>query len=323
MKALLFKNPFQPVSVHDVPTPTAKEGEVLVKLAAAAMNHRDNWMTKGLYPNLTRNVIAGSCGAGWVGEREVILSPNVDWGNNPNYPNHNTYTILGMPVNGTFAEYIAVKEDRLADKPPHLSLEEAAALPLAGLTAYRALFTKARATKESKVLINGVGGGVALFAFQFALAIGAEVYVTSSSDAKIQKAIGMGAKGGVNYKKEKWSKTFSKQFGGVDVVIDSAGGEGFNWLLNVCNPQARIAIYGGTRGKSVFSPQILFFREIELYGSTMGSDQEFSDMVAFVNEHQIKPVIDSIFSLSDSEAAYQRMRQGKQFGKIVFRITGE
>lgn len=320
MKALVFKEPFQPIGLHDYEKPTPKEGEVLVKLAAAAMNHRDNWMTKGLYPKLTANVIPGSCGAGWVGEREVILNPNVDWGDNPNYPNHKTYTILGMPVNGTFAEYIAVKADRLADKPPHLSLEEAAALPLAGLTAYRALFTKARATKQSKVLINGVGGGVALFAFQFALAIGAEVYVTSGSQAKIEKAIDMGAKGGVSYKEEKWHKKFRKQFGGVDVVIDSAGGKGFDGLLRVCNPLARIAVYGGTLGKSLFSPQTLFFREIEIVGSTMGSDQEFHDMVAFVNEHQIKPVVDSIYDLSDSQAAYERMRQGKQFGKIVFRI---
>ena len=320
MKALLFKAPFQPVHVHEVKKPTPKEGEVLVKLAAAAMNHRDNWMTKGLYPNLTANVIAGSCGSGWVGEREVILNPNVDWGDNPNYPNHKTYTILGMPVNGTFAEYIAVKEDRLADKPAHLSLEEAAALPLAGLTAYRALFTKARASKESKVLINGVGGGVALFAFQFALAIGAEVYVTSGSQAKIDQAIKMGAKGGVSYKEKKWSRIFKKQFGRVDVVIDSAGGKGFDELLKVCNPQARIAVYGGTLGQSAISPQILFFQELEIYGSTMGSDQEFRDMVAFVNKHQIKPVVDSIHKLSGSESAYERMQQGKQFGKIVFRI---
>lgn len=320
MKALVFKEPFQPISLQDVEKPTAKEGEVLVKLKAAAMNHRDNWMTKGLYPNLTANIIPGSCGAGWVGEREVILNPNVDWGDNPSYPNHKTYTILGMPLNGTFAEYLAVNEDRLADKPPHLSLEEAAALPLAGLTAYRALFTKARATSQSKVLINGVGGGVALFAFQFALAIGAQVYVTSSSEAKIQKAIEMGAKGGISYKEEKWNRKFKKQFGGVDVVIDSAGGKGFEALLRVCNPQARIAVYGGTLGNSLFNPQLLFFREIEIVGSTMGSDQEFRDMVAFVNKHQIKPIVDSIYDLSDSEAAYERMRQGKQFGKIVFRI---
>lgn len=320
MKALLFKEPFQPISLQEVEKPIPKEGEVLVNLAAAAMNHRDNWMTKGLYPNLINNVIPGSCGAGWVGKREVILNPNVDWGDNPNYPNNKTYTILGMPVHGTFAEYIAVKEDRLADKPPHLSLEEAAALPLAGLTAYRALFTKARATSQSKVLINGVGGGVAMFAFQFALAIGAEVYVTSGSPIKIDRAIEMGAKGGISYKEEKWSRTFKKQFGGVDVIIDSAGGKGFDSLLKVCNPQARIAVYGGTLGKSVMSPQILFFQELEIYGSTMGSDQEFRDMINFVNKHKIKPVVDSIHKLSDSETAYERMRQGKQFGKIVFRI---
>ena len=194
---------------------------------------------------------------------------------------------------------ITVNPDRLHDKPAHLSFEEASALPLAGMTAYRALFTKGRASKETKVLINGVGGGVALFAFQFAIAIGAEVFVTSSSEEKINKAIELGAKGGINYKIEKWSKQFMKEFGRVDVVIDSAGGDGFAQLARICKPLARIAVYGGTRGMSAFSPQDLFFKELEIMGSTMGNDQEFGQMVELVNTHQIKPVVDSVFGLAD------------------------
>ena len=322
MKALVFKAPQQPLSVNDMPKPLPGEAEVLVQLHAASLNHRDVWMTKGLYPNLIPNVIPGSCGAGKLGDRIVIINPNVNWGDDPRYPDHRQYTILGMPVNGTFAEYIAVKKDRVVDAPTHLSMEEAAALPLAGLTAYRALFGRAAATPKDKVLISGVGGGVALMACQFAIAIGCEVYVTSGSNEKIQRAIDLGAKGGVNYRDEKWYKHFIKTYGGVDVVIDSAGGPGFANLLGACNPRARVAIYGGTRGKTVFSPQVVFWKELEIYGSTMGSDEEFRDMVALVDQYQIKPVIDRIFDLSEAAAACKRMEEGKQFGKIVFRING-
>ena len=321
MKALVFKGANLPMSYGEVADPIPESDEVVVELKAAAMNHRDNWMTMGLYPKLTPDVITGSCGAGTINGRDVIINPNINWGDNPDYPNHKTYDILGMPINGTFAEKIAVNPDRLHDKPSHLSWEEAAAIPLAGLTAYRALFTKGRATKDSKVLINGVGGGVALFAFQFAVAIGADVFVTSGSEEKIQRAVDLGGKGGVSYREEKWSKRFAKEFGRVDVVIDSAGGDGFAQLARVCNPQARIAVYGGTRGMSHLSPQDLFFKELEIMGSTMGSDQEFGQMVELINTHQIKPVVDSVFGLDEHEAAFGRMRAGKQFGKIVFRIA--
>ena len=319
MKALVFTQPNQPIDLQEKEVPSPKDNEVLVHLQASALNHRDVWMTKGLYPNLTPGVTLGSCGAGMSGDRAVIINPNVNWGKNPDYPDHTKYSILGMPVNGTFAEYITVNQDRLADKPEHLSMIEAAALPLAGLTAYRALFGRARAKKGDKVLINGVGGGVALFACQFAIAAGAEVYVTSSSDEKIQKAIALGAKGGANYKMDNWHKQFGKDHGGVDVVIDSAGGDGFETLSKICNPRARIAIYGGTRGKSVINPQLFFWKELELYGSTMGNDQEFQDMVALVNEHKIKPVIDQVFDFSEASAAFEKMEKGQQFGKIVFR----
>ncbi|MEM9774233.1 MAG: zinc-binding dehydrogenase [Chloroflexota bacterium] len=320
MKALVFKAPKQPLAYEDVSSPTPNNDEVVVDLRAASMNHRDNWMTMGLYPKLTANVISGSCGAGTVNDREVIINPNINWGNDLNYPNQKTYDILGMPINGTFAEQIAVNPDRLVDKPAHLSFEEAAAIPLAGLTAYRALFTKGKATAKTKVLINGIGGGVALFAFQFAVALGANVFVTSSSAEKIAKAVKLGAKGGSNYNDDRWHKQFMKDYGRVDVVIDSAGGEGFASLLKICNPLARIAVYGGTRGLSLLSPQDLFFKEIEISGSTMGNDQEFVNMVNFVNEHKIRPVIDSVFPLADYQKGYDRMQKGEQFGKIVFKI---
>lgn len=321
MKALVFKEAHQPIALEEVTTPTAKAGEVIVDISTASLNHRDVWMTKGLYPKLTPNVIPGSCGAGMVAQRAVIINPNINWGDDLSYPDHSTYDILGMPTNGTFAEQIAVSTDRLFDKPAHLSMAEAAAIPLAGLTAYRALFTKARAAANDTVLISGIGGGVALFACQFAIAIGAKVYVTSSSQEKIEQAIALGAAGGINYTQAKWPKKFGADFGGADVVIDSAGGEGFENLLRVCNPQARVAVYGGTRGKSLISPQALFFKEIELYGTTMGNDQEFTDMIALVDKHKIRPVIDSVYPLADAQAAYEKISNGQQFGKIILQVA--
>ncbi|MGH1357340.1 MAG: zinc-binding dehydrogenase [Burkholderiaceae bacterium] len=320
MNALIYKAKNAPLAYEHYELPAPQAGEVTVNLKAAALNHRDNWITKGMYPGIQENIILGSDGAGELDGREVILNPNIGWGDNQSFPAP-TYHMLGMPTHGTFAEQIIVAADRAVDKPAHLSMTEAAALPLAGLTAYRVLFSRCAAKPGEKVLISGIGGGVALFACQFAIAAGAEVYVTSSSPEKIAQAVAMGAKGGANYREEDWAKRFKKEVGGFDVIIDSAGGAGFADLVKLTNKGARIGLYGGTRGnwKDV-SPQIVFFNQIDILGSTMGSDQDFADMVAFVSKHKIKPVVDATFSLSDGNAAIARMNQGEQFGKIVLTI---
>ncbi len=321
MRAVVFEEAKKPITVSDIAAPVASADQVLVTLEAASLNHRDIWMTYGAYPGLRAGVTAGSCGAGVVDGRAVIINPNCNWGNNPAYPDHEHYSILGMPVDGTFAEQIAVSADRLADKPSHLTMAEAAALPLAGLTAYRALFGKARTARDDRVLISGVGGGVALFACQFAIAAGCEVFVTSGDDEKIEQAVTLGAKGGANYREEKWAKSFLKKHGGVDVVIDSAGGKGFDELTKIMNPLGRLAMYGGTRGHATFSPQALFWKELQFFGSTMGSDEEFAKMVSFVAEHKIVPVVDSRYTLDEAAAAYERMDKGQQFGKIILEIS--
>ncbi|MEL6718735.1 MAG: zinc-binding dehydrogenase [Bacteroidota bacterium] len=320
MNALVLTEEKQLPNYIQIDKPTPKAGEVLVKIEAAALNHRDVWITKGLYPNIHVPTILGSDGAGRVGERKVIINPNIDWGDTEAVQTL-YYQILGMPENGTFAEYITVKEDRIHDMPEHLSIEEAAALPLAGLTAFRAAFTKCQIKKGDKVLISGVGGGVALFACQFAIAAGAEVYVTSSSEEKIQKAIDLGAKGGFLYTEETWIKQLRKEIGGVDAIIDSAAGDGFANFLKICNPAARICFYGGTRGKiNNLNPQLMFWKQVSIFGSTMGSDKEFAEMVAFVGKHKIKPVIDKIYDLKDGAEAVKRMSAGQQFGKLVLRV---
>ncbi len=320
MQALGVLAADQGVQIFEAPQPTAPAGEVMVDIAAAALNHRDVWITKGQYPGIKYPTILGSDGAGRIGDREVIINPSFDWGDNPAVQSAE-YHILGLPRDGTFAEQVVVPADKVYDKPAHLTMPQAAALPLAGLTAYRALFTRAQVRAGERVLISGVGGGVALFACQFALAAGAEVYVTSSSEEKIAKAVALGAQGGANYRTEDWAKTLGKETGGFDVIIDSAGGDGFKNLIRLCRPGARIAFYGGTRGKfPALSPQVLFWKQVSILGSTMGNDAEFAAMVDLVREKEIVPVVDSTYALADGQAAFDRMDQGLQFGKIILTV---
>ena len=319
MKALVLNEVGQALEYKEVPSPIEKDDLIVVKVTAGALNHRDVWITKGMYPGIKPNIIMGSDGVGIYNDREVIINPNHDWGDNPKVQG-NDYHILGLPTNGTFAEEVLVHKSKIRPKPRHLSSEEAAALPLGGMTAYRALFTKCQLKKGERVLISGVGGGVALFAFQFAVATGAEVWVTSGAEWKIDKAMKMGAAGGINYKNADW-KGFAKKTGGFDVIIDSAGGDGFADLVKLANPGGRICFYGGTRGKiTSLNPQLIFWKQLSIFGSTMGTDEEFMDMIDFVDEHGIVPVIDSVYHIKDGNDAFMRMDKGLQFGKIVLRV---
>lgn len=319
MKSLVFTEYKAPLSYQDSIEPIAKEGQKLIKMQAAAFNRRDFWITLGLYPGIVPNCILGSDGVGEVDEKQYIINPNVAWGNG-DLPGKN-YTILGMPVNGTFAEYIAVDADRLVEKPAHLTTEQAAALPLGGLTAYHAVFGKCQLKKGERIFITGVGGGVSQMAVQFAIAAGAEVWVSSSSEAKILKAMEWGAKGGINYTKDDWAKRLSKDTGGFDVIIDSAGGEGFKDLIRIAKTGGRIGIYGGTRGAiPKLNPAHIFLKHLTIFGCTMGTDTEFLKMVDFVNEHKIVPLVDSVFALADGNKGLQKMAKGEQFGKVILNI---
>jgi zinc-binding alcohol dehydrogenase/oxidoreductase len=320
MKALVLNEVGQLLEYKDVPNPVEKDDSIVVKVRAGALNHRDVWITKGMYPGIKPNIILGSDGVGIYNDQEVIINPNHNWGDNPKVQGKD-YHILGLPTNGTFAEEVLVHKSKICLKPRHLSSEEAATLPLGGMTAYRALFTKCQLRKGERVLISGVGGGVALFAFQFAVAAGAEVWVTSGAEWKIDKAMKMGAAGGVSYKDADW-KAFGKKTGGFDVIIDSAGGDGFSNLVKLANPGGRMCFYGGTRGKiSSLNPQLIFWKQLSIFGSTMGTDEEFMDMVDFVDEHGIVPVIDSVYQLKNGNDAFMRMHKGLQFGKIVLKVS--
>ena len=320
MKALVLTEIKQPLEYKDFPDPTIKEDYVIVELKAAALNRRDWWITQGMYANIRLNSILGSDGAGIYNGEEVVICPSLYWGDNEKYQT-NEYKILGMDEDGTLAEKIAIRKKNIYQKPTHLNFERAAALPLSGLTAYRALIVRCGAKADDNVLISGVGGGTALTACQFAIALGANVYVTSGSQEKINKAMELGAKGGANYKDRDAMKALGKSVGGFDVVIDSAGGAGFEMLLRMCRKGANVAIYGGTAGSlEKLSVPNIFYKQLTIHGSTMGSDLDFKNMLDFVNKHKIVPVIDSVYDLKDGNTAIERMTHSPQFGKIVLKI---
>ena len=323
MQALVLTEKGASIILQEKPLPQPGSGEALVKLYAAALNHRDVWIQKGMYSGLHYPITPGSDGAGVeIGTgREVIINPSLQWGNSLTHQDQQSFKILGLPDDGTFAEFVKAPIANLADKPGHLSFEEAAALPLAGLTAYRALFTRAQLRPGERVLITGIGGGVALFSLQFALAAGARVYVSSGDDEKIKRAVALGARGGTNYNNPHWVAELEEQAGSFEVTVDGAGGAGMGSLLHLSSPGGRLVFYGATRGNApALEARRIFWKQLNILGSTMGSPEDFMAMVNFVNKHAIRPVVDKVFPLREGETALRRMEKGSQFGKIVLRI---
>ena len=329
MKAVTFQSKDKSLELREVNTPSPLEGEVLIRLSYASLNHLDLWIWKE--QTLENPVISGSDGSGVVTAvgtnvdtslvgKEVIINPSLYWGTNEKMFGDD-YQILGNPSNGTFAEFIVIPHEYVYEKPVHLSLKEAAAIPMAALTAYRALFTKARVTQSDKVLITGTGGGAALCLMQMAVAIGAIVYVTSSSNEKIEKAIELGAKGGFNYKDNDWIKKAKQKAGGFDVIIDSAGGNGFAALTEVANAAARIVLFGRTAGNiNNLKPGIIYNKQLQIMGTVMGTSKEFAEMIALYERYQLHPVIDKEFTLDEINDAFKYMDEGEHLGKLVFKI---
>jgi len=330
MKAIILEAADKPLVLKEVEKPQLAADEVLVQIKAAALNRRDYWITIGKYADIKYPSILGSDGAGLVAEigdgvdqkwlnKEVIINPCHNWGPNAEYQNRD-FSILGLPEDGTLAEFVKVKAEYLYPKPAHLSWEQAAALPLAGLTTFRALFTKGKAKKGDKVLITGVGGGTGTFTLQWAVAAGCKTFVTSGSGEKIEIAKQMGALAGVNYKAQDWAEQLKLMADGFDVIIDSALGDGFDKLLDLANPGARIVFLGGTAGNiPPLNGRKIFWKQLQILGTTMGSPDDFKAMVDFMNEHQIVPVVDEVFLLADADKAVRKMENSTQFGKIVLK----
>ena len=332
MRAVFFKGKDQPLSVQQIKKFRPIKDQVLIRLHNAALNHRDVWTWREQNATSSDGIILGSDGSGAiedVGEdadtlligSEVIINPSLDWGNNP-IVQGNSFRILGYPDNGTFSDYIVISKKYAFEKPDHLNFAESAAVPLSGLTAYRALFSKARLRAKEKVLITGVGGGAALWVLQFAVAYQARVYVTSGSEEKISKAKALGAVEGFNYKDPEWHQKALKETGGFDIIIDSAGGEGFSKLIELALPGGRIVNFGRTAGNiSNIATRLLYWKQLSIHGTTMGTRDEFLSMLDFVESRKIRPVIDQTFLFVKIEEAMKRMEDGDQFGKIVLQIS--
>ena len=330
MQAAILQEINQPLVIGQRETPKPKAGEVLVRLKAAALNRRDYWITQGLYPGIHSGVIQGSDGAGiveavgsevdmhWV-DREVVINPGLEWGDNHQVQSEQ-FHILGMPTDGTFAEAIVVPVSAIYEKPSHLDWQQAAALPLAGVTAYRAV-SRAEVSAGTLVLVTGIGGGVALMAMQLSLALGARVLVTSSSQEKLERARELGALGGYQYSQDDWEKQILREHGMVDAVIDGAGGTGYRHLLQLAGPGARVVNYGATAGPpekvDLFK---LFWKQLKLIGSTMGTPQDFEQMLELVSRHHVEPVVDSSYPLEEVNQALRKMADSSQFGKLVLAL---
>lgn len=332
MKAIVLVGADEPLAYKDVDKPTLAPGEVLVQLKAAALNRRDYWISIGKYAGIKYPTILGSDGAGvvveangeagqeWIG-KEVIINPGQNWGDHPAYQGKD-FKILGLPDDGTLAEYVKVAAQYLHPKPAHLTFEQAAALPLAGLTAYRALFTRGAAKAGDKVLVVGAGAGTGTYAVQFAVAAGCQVFVTSGTGEKIERARQLGAAAGVNYKAQDWAEELQHLSGGFDVVIDSALGKDFARIPEICNPGARIVFFGATAGGlPELNPRVIFSKQLQLMGTMMGSTDDFKAMLQLVNDHEIVPVVDEVFSLAEAQKAVDKMGKSSQFGKLVISVS--
>ncbi|MGA8576267.1 MAG: zinc-binding dehydrogenase [Candidatus Cybelea sp.] len=307
-----------------------RDDEALVRVRAAALNRRDLYITQGLYPNIRLPVTLGSDGAGEVAALgsivadlhvgdEVVIDPMLSWGDDPRVWDPAKATILGMPREGTFAQYVAVPVDNVYRKPHGLSIEEAAAIPLAGLTAYRALFTRGALQAGETILITGVGGGVQTFVLLFAKRAGARAIVTSSSEAKLERARALGADLAINYTTNPdWPKLL-RSTGPVDLVVDSSGGESLRKAIDAVRPGGRIVVYGGTNGDATIKPFPLFWKHVTILGTSMGSPQDFAAMLKLFDDG-LRPVVDRVFALDEAVAAFERLAAADQFGKIVIRV---
>jgi zinc-binding alcohol dehydrogenase/oxidoreductase len=318
------------LGVDDIAVPGIRENEVLMRVRAAALNHRDVYITQGLYPKIRLPVTLGSDGAGdiaalgsvfaglAVGD-EVVIDPMLAWGDDPHVWDAEHTSILGMPADGTWAQYVVVPAENVYPKPAALSMEEAAAIPLAGLTAYRALFTRAALQPNEKVLVTGIGGGVQTFVMLFAKHARAHVVVTSSSEEKLQRARELGADLGINYATSpQWAKEL-RASGPFDLVVDSSGGDTLRAALDLVRPGGRIVVYGGTHGEATIKLFPLFWKHVTIMGTSMGGPSDFKKMLQLF-DMGLHPVVDRVFALDEVVEAAERLDAGRQLGKIVLRI---
>lgn len=299
--------------------PVPGEGEVLVHLRTSSVNYHDVLVRQSGRGFAVPSIL-GIDGAGVrddTGE-EVVIYPALNWGDDPTFFGPG-FEVLGDASDGTYAERIVVPVENVRAKPTSLTWDEAGALPIAGLTAYRALFTRGRMAAGETVLVLGAGSGVSMMAVALAAAAGARVFVTSSSEAKIERAVQLGALGGFLYTEPEWTARVKRETGGAHVVIDGVGST-LPDAISVARTGGRIVAFGTSGGNAAtVSIPALFFGQKEILGTTSGSPAEFTRMLRAVDEGGLKPVIDSVYHLSDIRRAHERMESRAHFGKIVLR----
>lgn len=339
MKALYFEEHggIEKLRFGERPKPEAGEGEVVLRVHAAALNHLDLFVLRGL-PGIPVPLphIGGADGAGVVAEvgpgvtnvkegDEVVFNPGL-WCGACEFCRRGEhslcvrYGIVGEHTDGTFAQYVRVRAEACFPKPKHMSWEEAAAFPLTFLTAWRMLFTRARLQAGEMVLIHGIGGGVAQAATLLARQAQAAVIVTSSDDRKLERARQLGAQITINYQKEDVAKKVRELTGkrGVDVVVETVGKATWMTSLRSAAKGGRIVTCGATSGPDPHEEiRLVFWNQLSILGSTMGNQREFADMLTAVNEGRLRPVVDRVFPLEQGAEAYRTLAEGQQFGKLV------
>jgi NADPH:quinone reductase-like Zn-dependent oxidoreductase len=302
---------------EDAPEPEPKPGEVLVSLRTASLNHLDIWIRKGL-PSVPKPRILGADGAGVredTGE-EVVINPGLEHGERT--------LVIGEHMDGTHAELVAVPETNLYPLPAGLSLEEAAAFPLVFETAYRMLVTKAGLREGEWVLLWGIGSGIATAGLAIAKALGALALVTSSSEAKLERARELGADAAVNHAEGDVIVAVKEATvgGGVDVVLEHVGEATWERSLQAARAGGRIAVCGATTGPN--PPAALhrvWWKQLTIYGSTMGTKEDFEGAYDLIASGRARPVVDVVLPLEEARTGHERLEAGEQFGKIVFSIT--
>ena len=309
---------------EEVPDPAAGPGEVLVSLRAASLNHLDLWVRKGL-PSVPKPRILGADGAGVVaalgegvqgleeGDR-VVINPGLEHGA--------MITVVGEHMDGTHCELIALPSEQVFSLDDALDFETAAAFPLVYETAYRMLVTKALLREGEWVLIWGIGGGVATASFELARALGARTVVTSGSDEKLERAREWGADVTVNHATGDVAATV-KEVGGADVVVETVGEATWKTSLAAVKAGGRVTVCGATSGPNPPAQLHRFWwKQLTVYGSTMGTREDFLGAYELVSSGRARVHVDSVFPLSETRAAHERLERGEQLGKIVLSIPG-
>jgi zinc-binding alcohol dehydrogenase/oxidoreductase len=307
---------------EEAPDPVAGPGEVLVELRAAALNRRDVLVRNPPGPayDFPKPFVAGHDGAGVrrdTGE-EVVVYPGVGWGPQDEVPE--TLTWLGGPLDGTFAELVSVPAENVFPKPRRLSWEEAATLPVAGMTAYRALFPVGGVVAGETVLVIGAGSGVSTFAVALAVQAGARVLVTSSSEEKIERSRDLGADGGALYTQDDWAAAVRELApDGVDLVLDSVGST-WHDSLRALRRGGRLVVFGGTGGATVeLDVRYLYLNYLSILGTTGASPRQFGAFLEMVQAGSWQPVVDSVRPLAEAEAGYERLT-ADHYGKVVLGV---